>query len=153
MNIPLGLVRDRTVLGHAHDDITVTVGSYVRRSDSCYFGLEARNQEAATVDSVIVAMLDQWLSDLRLVTVGGPTVYFPVDFSDECSGWVATDTEVDGSVNVEFGWTYLEGWAFMPTEYADSVNDLRGWQAVDESRFECELIDPFPGVMTGRSSG
>jgi len=148
VRIPLAIVRDRSVSGHAHEDIAVTVGSFTHLADSCYLGLEVDNYESTAIDSVMRRMYEQWLSDLRAMAEGGDVVLFPVSLQDEGSLWITSEGDTSGHTAVAVLSTDLEAWRFNASEYHEVLDQVRSgrWYVVGDSRFECSLVDLIQAV-------
>ena len=101
----------------AHDDLVLRFGGGRWTCDSYYLALDrkmlADREEADKVRAILRRLLEQWLMAVEQLPDGG-TAYFPYDFSDQYTAWLACERFGD-EVSVSRGWASVEGWSFFPS--------------------------------------
>lgn len=109
--------------GKGHEDLILRIDDRQWICDSYYLGLdgamEPEQQTAEKARRVLRRLLEQWRD-----AIAGPksTFFLAFDFSDQSTSWLKcwrVGTEV---IDIQPGWSRLEGWAFNPSESAAYID-------------------------------
>jgi hypothetical protein len=116
-----------------HDDLVLTFPGGEHRCDSYYFAIDSNfdpNDESLhKLLRVVHQMLAQWLDVVRKAN-DSDTVFLPFDFSDQCTGWIRCQFAQNG-VQLDVGWSSIEGWSFCPSDIADKVRSVSDFHAIE----------------------
>jgi len=139
---PLLLAYERTRTGH--DDVVLSLGDYVHRCDSYYFGVEASAGLYPHHLAVMIRMLDQWRECLERLAEGD-RCFLPFDFSDQCTAWLRCERLAGGEVRIRAGWSSIEGWSCLPSDFSAHAGDVPDWRAIENS---AAITTPRSALLT-----
>ncbi len=115
--------------GGGHDDLLVEIPqiNFNKQFDTYYFRIEKDIFEVQDIKNSISDLLDYWrkrISDLK----NESSIYLPIDFSDEYTGCFKFTLKENDSIQMEYGFSGIEGYSVSPTnpvDYYKSVRDFK----------------------------
>ena len=96
--------------------------------------------------------LDRWMSELERLSRGGGPVLLPINFSDQCTGWLRVALIRDRLAEVQAGWSRVSQYELAPADLVGANRRIVDFKPVPGAKIVRPLADVVAAVQTARAA-